>query len=328
MPLSSTAIPDPTQPWQTRIGWQRQWSWRGWQIRYSFYPPAVKTALPPLLLVHGFGAAIEHWRYNLAPLAAHCPVYAIDLLGFGGSRKADTRYSAFLWAEQLQDFCQEIIGQPAVLVGHSLGSLAAVTTAAQASQWVNGLILISLPDVMLRQQSVPKPMRPWLEKIEAVFSPRWLLTAIFNFVKRPGVIQRWARLAYGDCDEKATLFNDPSHSTKPEKIDPELVEIIVRPLQEKEAIAAFQQLFHSVREPGFASSMMEVLPTLTCPVLLLWGGKDQFVPSRFGESFAALNPCIELQVWPGVGHCLQDEAPGRFNQTCLDWLQAQFASDM
>ena len=43
-----------------------------------------------VLLVHGFGASISHFRYNIPQLVeeqhAHT-VYAIDLLGLGGSEK-------------------------------------------------------------------------------------------------------------------------------------------------------------------------------------------------------------------------------------------------
>ena len=72
-------------PWQKRIGHQRDWVWQGQQTRYSFlHPPDRDHAKhPPLILLHGFGAAIEHWRKNIPDLSQNSSVYALDLLGFG-----------------------------------------------------------------------------------------------------------------------------------------------------------------------------------------------------------------------------------------------------
>jgi len=36
---------------------QREWTWRGYSIVYT-----VQGSGPPVLLVHGFGATIGHWR--------------------------------------------------------------------------------------------------------------------------------------------------------------------------------------------------------------------------------------------------------------------------
>ena len=38
-----------------------------------------------VLLIHGFGANTNHWRFNQPVLAELQPTYAIDLLGFGRS---------------------------------------------------------------------------------------------------------------------------------------------------------------------------------------------------------------------------------------------------
>lgn len=96
----------------------------------SFYLYAIITGKrkkhPPLILLHGFGASIEQWRHNISVLSQQHRVYALDLLGFGASRKAYTQYGVNLWREQIYDFWRTFIGVPAILVGNSLGSLVAL----------------------------------------------------------------------------------------------------------------------------------------------------------------------------------------------------------
>ena len=66
------------------------------------------------MLVHGFGASLEHWRYNVPVLAESRPVYSIDLLGFGFSDKPTTpngfkRWGGHVWARQLLAFIDEVV---------------------------------------------------------------------------------------------------------------------------------------------------------------------------------------------------------------------------
>ena len=119
--------------WQHRIGNQRDWVWRGWQTRYTFLRAASSHSDTPLILLHGFGASIGHWRNNLEELAQHHTVYALDLLGFGWSDKALVSYDGYsIWQDQLSDFIKQIVhGQPVVLVGNSLGGYNSLATAAK-----------------------------------------------------------------------------------------------------------------------------------------------------------------------------------------------------
>lgn len=40
-----------------------KWQWKGHTISYLVvHPPQARSSNPPLLLVHGFGASIAHWR--------------------------------------------------------------------------------------------------------------------------------------------------------------------------------------------------------------------------------------------------------------------------
>ena len=92
----------------------RNWYFRGWRSRYGFrrspdHHSNYQPEQPPILLIHGFGAALDQWRDNIPVLAEQHTVYAIDLLGFGGSEKPDTRYSIALWVEQVFQFWQRFI---------------------------------------------------------------------------------------------------------------------------------------------------------------------------------------------------------------------------
>ena len=59
------------------------WMWRGYQINYR----TAGSTGAAVLLIHGFGASVGHWRKNIDVLAENCRCYAIDLIGFGASAK-------------------------------------------------------------------------------------------------------------------------------------------------------------------------------------------------------------------------------------------------
>ncbi len=296
------------QLWEKRIGRQREWVWRGWPIRYTYLPGReehLKDPKPPLILLHGFGAAIEHWRHNIPCLSEHYRVYALDLLGFGGSKKAATDYSVYLWVEQIYEFWQTFIGKPVILVGNSIGSLVCLTTAMKYPKMVGGIAMLSLPDVSLRQEMIPKVLRPIVNTIEGLFTPPLLLKGLFNIIRRPFIIRPWVSLAYYD---KSAITD-------------ELVALITIPPQDEGAARAFCLLFEGVRKPSFAPAAKAVLPDLTIPILLVWGRQDRLVPFSLASYFSKLNPNITLVELDKVGHCPHDECPEQFNAILLDWLK-------
>ncbi|MEM6614324.1 MAG: alpha/beta fold hydrolase [Cyanobacteria bacterium P01_C01_bin.72] len=202
-------------PWQERIGNQRDWVWRGWQTRYSYLRVREKASggRPPVILLHGFGASIEHWRNNIPAIAQQHTVYALDLLGFGASRKADTDYSAALWTEQVHDFWQTFIGVPVILVGNSIGSLVCLNTTTTYPEMVDGLVMLSLPDVSVREDMLPAVISPIVTAIENLFASPLLIKNLLKLVRRPKIIRKWAGVAYPNM----------------EAVTDELVEILSRP---------------------------------------------------------------------------------------------------
>ena len=297
------------QPWHKRIGNQRDWVWRGWQTRYSYFREKCDNSEnpnPPIILIHGFGASIEHWRNNIPVIARDRTVYALDLLGFGASRKADTEYSAALWTEQVHDFWEIFIGTPAILVGNSIGSLVCLNATATYPEMVCGLVMLSLPDVSVREDLLPPLMRPLVTTLENSIASPLLIKNILKIVRKPNIIRRWARLAYPN---KAAVTD-------------ELVEILSSPAYDDGSGQTLFQLFRSVRKASFAKSVKDLLPQVTVPMLLIWGLQDKMIPPTQAKAIASLNSRLKLIELEDAGHCPHDEYPGRFNALLLDWLES------
>ena len=295
--------------WQERIGKQRDWVWRGWQTRYSYLRARKKLEdreYPPVIFVHGFGASIEHWRHNLPVIAEHHTVYAIDLLGFGASRKADTDYGAAFWTEQLHDFWQTFIGIPVILVGNSIGSLVCLNATATYPEMVRGLVMLSLPDVSVREDMLPPLIRPLVTAIENLFASPLLIKNLLKLVRRPNIIRKWAGVAYPD---KAAVTD-------------ELVEILSNPAYDEGSAQTLFRLSRSVRKAGFAESVRVLLPRVTVPMLLIWGLQDKMIPPNQAKEIADLNPHLKLVELENAGHCPHDEYPEQFNSLLLDWLES------
>ena len=100
---------------------------------------------PGLILVHG-GAAHARWWSHLAPLLTHrYHVVALDLSGHGDSGRRE-RYSHELWAKEVVGVCEAVgFNRPPVIVGHSLGGLVAIQTAATYGESLAGAVIVDSP---------------------------------------------------------------------------------------------------------------------------------------------------------------------------------------
>lgn len=299
-------------PWQQRVGHQRDWVWRGWQIRYTYFRPLERerSHSTPVMLLHGFGGSIGHWRNNLSVLGQERTVYALDLLGFGGSRKVWTTYNINIWVDQVYEFWQTFIKEPMVLVGNSLGSLVALTAAATYPEMVKGLAFINLPDLDISEEAIPASLRPMvsgIEKLVASFLSPILFKGIFSLLVRPSLIGKFAKIAYAN----------------PEAITDELVEIFTQPALDSGAATTLSALVKAKTSRKFGPAVKSILPHLDMPLLLIWGLQDRVIPPTVARRFVAMNPKLELVEIENAGHCPHDECPERVNQILLDWINTR-----
>lgn len=292
--------------WQEKTGNQRDWHWRGWKIRYSYtrVNPENGDNDIPIILLHGFGASIGHWRHNVPVLKESHTVYALDLLGFGTSRKAYTNYDVTVWSELVYDFWRTFINVPVIIIGNSIGSLIALYGTAQYPEMVYRLVMLSLPDLSARRKMLPKFILPVVQTIESIVASPLIIRLIFLIARQPKVIRKWLGVAY--VDKTA--------------VDDELVDIIATPPQDKGAARTLIALTKSVNQSDFSLSAQDLLRQVNIPMLLLWGKGDRFIPPTIAPQLASVNPLITLKLLDGLGHCLHDEKPDLFHRILFDWL--------
>jgi pimeloyl-ACP methyl ester carboxylesterase len=64
-----------------------------------------------------------------------------------------------------------------------------------------------------------------------------------------------------------------------------------------------------------------LLPTITCPTLLVCGRDDKVTPPRLSEEMAAAVPGAVLELLDQVGHLAPIEAPDRLTHLMTTWLK-------
>lgn len=99
----------------------------------------------PLVLLHGLTANRLSWFPLIPELAANWHVYAPDFRGHGSSGRApDNHYRNADYARDVIAFLK-FLGEPVVLIGHSLGAMVSIVTAAQYPAGVSRVVLLDPP---------------------------------------------------------------------------------------------------------------------------------------------------------------------------------------
>ncbi|QHO37086.1 Pheophytinase [Arachis hypogaea] len=263
---STNQIPDLQHEPQTRT-----WNWRGYSIRYQ----CAGNDGPALVLVHGFGANSNHWRKNIPVLAKSHRVYAIDLIGYGYSDKPNPRqigddsfYTFDTWAAQLNDFCLDVIKDKAFFVCNSIGGVVGLQAAVVAPQMCRGIIVLNVSLRMLHIKKQPWYAKPFIRSFQRLLRD----TAVGKFFFKAVATKESVRNILCQCYHDTSMVTD------------ELVEIILNPGLEPGAAEVFLEFICYSGGP----LPEELLPQVTCPVLIAWGDKDPWEPIELGRNYGNL----------------------------------------
>ena len=254
---------------------------------------------PVLLLVHGMGGGYENWREVIGPLSRSHTVVAPDLPGHGASAPGNGDYSVGALAVGLRDLMLALGHERATLVGHSLGGGIAMQLAYQFPEFAERLVLVSSgglgPEVSLVLRAAALPGSE-LSIAASAQMASWVGPLVSKGLAA-------ARLR-------------PSPAT---------VEVArgYASLSDPRRRAAFLATLRSVVGVGGqridASDHLYLAAGI--PTLIVWGARDPIIPVSHGERAHAAIPGSRLEIFEGIGHIPQLEAPARFVAVLEQFLE-------
>ena len=103
----------------------------------------VEGSGPPLILVHGIGAARDTWRFMTDQLARHFTVISYDLRGHGASPNPSPDFGLDELVADLERVREMVGVDDAHIAGHSLGGMIGPAYARQHPARVKSLALLS-----------------------------------------------------------------------------------------------------------------------------------------------------------------------------------------
>ena len=274
-------------------------------VRYRAWDGPGDTTF---VLIHGLGGSHLNWLQVAPGLAGLGRVLAIDLPGFGSSLRLGRGSGVMDERRIVSRFISELATGHVVLSGHSMGGVIAILQAAVEPASTAGLVLTS-------------SALPWSRG----GLPHPAVIGAFALYDTPRVGDRFARLRMNRMDpEQVVRFGYRMVATDPSSIPDEIVRMSVDLVRERQrdpdAPDAFLDAARSMLRLGKRPDVSaRALSAIVCPVLLLHGRRDRFVPAAFAEAVLAAHPSWRGRIFPGIGHAPQMEAPGRWLAEVADW---------
>ena len=241
-----------------------------------------------LILLHGAGENATDWQWVLPELApTHC-VYALDLIGASEARTDGTR-SPKSYASLVATFLAALGIERAAVVGHSLGGLIALHFALSAPSQVTALGLVDSAGL---GRAIHPAMIGMIVPGAGDFGTAWSMTPI-------GALQRIGFRA-------PLLFAHPERA--PAEWYAEQYRLAQLPNFLPEVVAVLRT---QIDLGGQRVVLLDELPRLRMPTLVVWGERDLIFPLAQAQSAIGHLRNGQLAVIPDCGHLPHVEEPAR-----------------
>ncbi|MDP8997537.1 MAG: alpha/beta hydrolase [Pseudomonadota bacterium] len=235
---------------------------------------------PPLVALHGTPFSSQVWRRIVPHLSDRLTVYYFDLIGYGQSemREGQDVSLAVQNIALAALFVEWGLDCPHVLA-HDFGGATALR-----AYYLNGLRYASLT-IFDAVALAPwgSPFVQHVRKHEAAFSGM------------PDYMHRALLKAY-----LQTAADNP--------LSEETMEIYSAPWLGPIGQAAFYRQIAQM-DQKYTNEVQGLYHKLDCPVTVLWGEKDIWIPFERGEALAALISDSSCTAIPNSGHLVQEDRP-------------------
>ena len=265
---------------------------------------------PRMVLVHGLGGSHLNWALLAPLLARKARVVAVDLAGHGLTNPEGRETTVHANSRLLGRFVKEIVGEPAILVGNSMGGMISLFHTAYNPELVTGLVLVdpALPMVFGTRPdpamlgtfflySVPGLGERFLAKARAVPARRQV-----------------ERLLDMVCVDPATIPEELKQAS--EHLIGERAK--VQGLDTAFLAAARSTVFTLSKRGAYYAAMSKV----RVPVFLMSGDQDRLVNVTSARYVARRHPHWRYDEYAGIGHVPQMEIPEVVSERVLDWMDA------
>lgn len=228
---------------------------------------------PPLILVHGIGAARDAWRFMLPTLVQHFTVISYDLRGHGESPMPESEFGLDELVNDLERVRERAGVDEAHIAGHSLGGMIGPAYARRYPDRTLSLGLLSTAAGRTQEDSTK--VRGVVTAMEEKGIPQILET----------LVDRW--------------FTDDFAAANPDVIKRRLNQVI------DTDPAVFLNVFRIYA----TTEMMPWLHEVNARSLILTGELDGGCNPRLNKLIDAAMPNSELVILDGFKHSILVEAP-------------------
>ena len=248
---------------------------------------AGSGSLPPIVVLHGLSANALCYAGLLQRFAPHCRrVIAPDMPAHGFSEVPTGGLCDKAMVVALAEVLDRVLGEtnePAILVGNSMGGLAAVRYANARPERIAGLVLVSPGGAPMPAPQFARFLRTFeisthreaLRFVDAVFANG---AGVLRHALAHGIRQRFTHPQLRQLLASIT----PEHMLRPEE-----------------------------------------LTGLRMPSLLVWGREERVLPRTHFEFFRRHLPThSEIEEWPNFGHIGFLEQPDALSDRILGFAEA------
>jgi pimeloyl-ACP methyl ester carboxylesterase len=251
----------------------------------------------PIVLLHGVTLQAAIWAQQLRSLADEHRVIALDQRGHGRSVPGSLGITIEAMAGDLADVLESLELTDAVIVGHSMGSMVALTLAIErpdvVAERVAGIAIVA-GTAGLR---LPLPGVAWLAGVAGAFGERGL-----SLLERREV----ATLPAGDLGYIVTRY---AFGTAPKKAYVDLTLEIVREMEAASLAAILPDVI--------AFDVWDRLAAVEVPMLIAVGSRDRLTPPSHARRLRRAIASSRLLVLEEAGHMLMLERHAALDKDLL-----------